>query len=115
MSIELGPLFEPGAKYNLRTEAAIENPNLFPVSYIPNVVIFLEFDPDSDAAPFKVEIPSGIQSNAPTVSFDAVGIAGVGVEFTLSNPSQEQVFWVVSSPGYVAFDQIWGEHLRVAN
>jgi hypothetical protein len=35
VSMELGPLFEPGAKYNLRTEAAIENPNLFPVSYIP--------------------------------------------------------------------------------
>ena len=110
---QLGPLFEPGATYKLRTEAVIENPNLFPVSYLPNVVIALDFYSDSDAA-FKDEIPSGIQANAPTVSYDAVGITGVGVEFTLSNPSQEKVFWVVSSRGHIGFDQIWGEHLRVA-
>lgn len=77
-------------------------------------MIFLEFDPDRDAAPFKVEIPDGIQANAPTVSFDAVGIAGVGVEFTLSNPSQEKVFWVVSPRWDIGFDQIWGEYLRGA-
>jgi len=110
----LGPLFEAGAKYNLRTEAVIENPNLFPVSYLPNVNVSLDFDTDSDAAPFKVAMPSGIQAHAPTVSFDAVGIAGVGVEFTLSNPSQEKVFWVVSSGGFIGFLQFWGEHLRGA-
>ena len=107
VSTRLGPLFEPGATYTLRTEAVIENPNLFPVSYLPNVVIALPFVTDSDAA-FKVEIPGGIQANAPTVSFDAVGISGLGVEFTLSNPSQEKVFWVVSYRGNIGFDQIGG-------
>ena len=109
----MGPLWEPGQKYNLRTEAAIENPNPFPVSFLPSVAIELDFDTDSDEAPYKVEIPIGIQANAPTVSFDAVGIAGVGVEFTLSNPSQEKVFWVVSSPGFVALLQFWWGRLQV--
>ena len=112
--LQLGPLFEPGAKYNLQIEAVIENPNLFPVSYLPNVNVQFDFDTDSDAAPFKVAMPRGIQANAPTVSFVAVGIAGVGVEFTLSNPSQEKVFWVASSDGFSGLQQFWGELLRVA-
>ena len=53
----LGPLLKPGQKDNLRDEAVIDNPNLFPVSYIPNVGVNLDFDADSDAAPFKVSIP----------------------------------------------------------
>ena len=53
----LGPLLKPGQKDNLRIEAVIDNPNLFPVSYIPNVGVNLDFDADSDAAPFKVSIP----------------------------------------------------------
>ena len=110
----LGPLFEPGTMYTLRTEAVIENPNMFPVSYLPMLGFFLDFDTDSDAAPFKVAIPSGIQAHAPTVSFDAVGIAGVGVEFTFSNPSQEKVFWVASSDGFFGLTQWWEEDLRVA-
>ena len=110
----LGPLWESGQKYNLQTEAAIENPNPFPVSYLPSVAIELDFDTDSAEAPFKVEIPIGIQANAPTVTFDAVGIAGVWVEFTLSNPSQEKVFWVVSSPGFVGLLQFWWERLQEA-
>ena len=112
--LQLGPDFEPGAKYNLRVEAVIENPNLFPVSYLPNANVRLDFDAESDAAPFKVAIPSGIQANAPTVSFEVVGIAGVGVEFTLSNPSQEKVFWAASSDGFSGLQQFWAEHLRVA-
>ena len=114
VSTRLGPLFEAGAKYTLRTEAVIENPNLFPVSYLPNVNVSLDFDTVSDAAPFKVAIPSGRQANAPAVSFDAVGIAGVGVEFTFSNPSHEKVFWVASTGGFIGLLQFWGEQLRVA-
>ena len=112
-SAPLGPLWESGQKYNLRTEALLENPNLFPVSYLPSVATSLDFDTDNDAA-FSIEIPIGIQANAPTVTFDAVGIAGEGVEFTLSNPSQEEVFWVVSSPGFIGFAQFWWERLQVA-
>ena len=98
----------------MRTEAVIENPNLFPVSYLPGLGLFLDFDTDSDAAPFKVAIPGGIQADAPTVSFDAVGIAGVGVEFTFSNPSHEKVFWLAASDGFFGLTQWWREQVQVA-
>ena len=40
--LQLGPLFEPGQKYNLRVDAVFENPNLFPVLYVPTLDTYLD-------------------------------------------------------------------------
>ena len=93
-SMRLGPLLEPGQKYNLRVDAVFENPNLFPVFYVPTLDTNLDID--TDATRFKISIPSGIQTIAPNISFDAVGIVGEEVAFTFSNPSNEKVFWAIT-------------------
>jgi len=114
VSARLGPLLELGQKDNLRFEAVIENPNLFPVSYLPAVGVNLNIDTNSDAAPFNVSIPRLTQTRAPALSLDAVGIAGMSAEFTFSNPTGESVFWLPSFRGFTGIGMFWEEQLQVA-
>ena len=114
VSARLGPLLELGQKDNLRIEAVIENPNLFSVSYLPDLGVSLNIDMDSDAAPFNVSIPRLTQTRAPALSLDAVGIAGMRAHFTFSNPSGEPVFWLPSFRGFTGIGMFWEEQLQVA-
>ena len=108
--MRLGPLVEPGQTYNLRVDAVFENPNEFPVSYVPTLDTYL----DINATPFKVSLPNGIQTIAPGISFKAVGIIGEEVAFTFSNPSNEEVFWAITHENLPQIHQHWREQLQVA-
>ena len=52
-----GPYFDVGRSYSVRLQAVIENPNRFPVSYLPHIEAILDIDVESNTAPFKVSMP----------------------------------------------------------
>ena len=49
-SLQFGPPFDPGRVYTLRILAILENPNSFPVYYLPYIEAALNIDTESDTA-----------------------------------------------------------------
>ena len=91
---DIGPFLEEGREYMITVEAVLENPNPFPVSYLPAVGVEVRLDPDSEAMPFEVSLPKGFETSSADVSFEAVGIGGEWVSFTFSNRSNENSSWI---------------------
>ena len=91
---DFGPFFDKKREYVIEFEAVLENPNSFPVSYLPAVSASLEIEPESAQTSLEVSLPKGFETAADEVSFEAVGLGGEWVRFTFTNPSDEVNSWI---------------------
>jgi len=107
----LGPFFDVGQTYSVRLQAVIENPNPFPVTYLPYTITTLDFDAESITAPFRVSMPQPLEPSAKSVTVQATGIDGETVKFTFTNPSEEKVFWIFREPYFRGIWHTWQEGL----
>jgi len=113
--LNLGPFFEVGRTFSVSLQAVIENPNPFPVSYLPDIDATLDIDVESATAPFIVSLPRPpVMSSAESVTIYTVGITGESVELTFSNPSEEKVFWLFGNPHFRGIWQSWQGRLDPA-
>ena len=91
---DFGPFFDESREYVMEVEAVLENPNPFPVSYLPAVSASLEIDTESTTTPFEVFLPRGFEASSADVSFEAVGLGGEWVRFTFTNPDNGNSSWI---------------------
>ena len=112
--LNIGPNFDVGQIYKVSLRAVVENPNAFPVSYLPGVDATLEIDVETSAAPYRVSMPFANQPSADSVTVQAVGIAGETVEFQFSNPSGEKISWNFLAPRYRGISHWWQDRLSAA-
>ena len=116
--VTYGPIFDIGKSFDLRVEAVIENPNPFPVNYVPLLASILDLDIESVNAPFKVITPTNTEFDSSSVAFHAVGVTGENVTFEFVNPSGEPVTWIYQTDrdfgGFKGIWQTWDEHMQVS-